>query len=197
VQVFDSVAVGYPSGIAVAEDGTVWMVDLYDGGVRTLAPDGTVQRVPISKSDGPLAYPTGIALDDGTAWIVDSGHHAIRRLDPDGTLSRVAGGRVDAPFADGNGDQAGLEPLLGLVQLDDTWIVADAGNYRLRALTAGDSAATTAVTSFAGHSARFELVDGTGKDAELALPTGLAVDAARGVVYVADTGNAVIRAITP
>src|SRR2546426_1137763 len=50
-------------------------------------------------------------------------------------------------------------------------------------------------TTLAGNSG-YGFVDGTGSDARFNLPCGVAVDSA-GNVYVADTGNATIRKVTP
>jgi sugar lactone lactonase YvrE len=197
VQIFDDVAIGAPSGIAVAADGTVWLVDLYDGGVRTIAPDGTIAKRAVKAAAGALSFPSGIALDGETAWIIDSGHRTIHRLDADGTLTTLAGGNVDAPFVDGDGRRASLEPLVGLAKLGDRWLIADAGNYRIRALTPGATAADTRVASFAGRAQRLELIDAAGPESAFAVPTGLAVDTARQIVYVSDSGNSTIRALTP
>ena len=194
ISVFNDV--GAPTGIALAADGTVWLTDLYDGSIRTLAADGTVKVVPTS--GGSLSYPTGIALDgDGRAWIVDSGHRQLRRLDADGTFVTIAGGSVQTPFVDGSGDKAALEPLVGIVSVGNRWLVGDAGNYRLRAVTAGQGSADSHVSTFAGAGKRRALTDGDGAHADFVLPSGLAFDGARNIVYAADSGNATIRAISP
>ena len=68
--------------------------------------------------------------------------------------------------------------------------VADAGNSRVRRISAAGVVAT-----LAGSVAGAGYADGAGSAARLQAPTGIAVDGS-GVVYVADYGNNVIRKIT-
>ena len=69
--------------------------------------------------------------------------------------------------------------------------VADTGNSVVRKITPAG-----VVTTLAGLSTVGGLKDGTGSEAWFNQPRDLAVDTA-GNVYVADTGNAAIRKITP
>jgi sugar lactone lactonase YvrE len=194
---FDGPSIGFPSGISVAPDGTIWTVDIYTGGVRSMTPDGTVTSQLASATDGALGYPTGISVDASGAWIVDSGRHALRHLTPDGTLTTMAGNFVSTPFADGDGHHAGIEPLIGLAHVGDQWIVADSGNHRLRRFTPGTGAADSVLHTYAGRAAHQAMTDGPADQAELGLPTGLAWDGARGLLYVADTANGAIRVVRP
>ncbi len=69
--------------------------------------------------------------------------------------------------------------------------VADSGNHAIRKISAQGT-----VTTLAGSPNQAGSADGTGGAARFMLPEGVAVDAS-GNVYVADTGNATIRRITP
>jgi DNA-binding beta-propeller fold protein YncE len=148
-----------------------------------------------SAPDGPLHYPTGVTADGDDLWIVDSGNFRIERLDPSGHLTSVAGINVGG-FSDGDAAHATLAPMLGVARFGDAWLVADAGNDRLRVIEPGTTPATTTVRTFAGAWPPSS-ADGTGAAAGLVVPTGLFVDAAAGLVYVADSGNSLIRVIRP
>jgi uncharacterized protein (TIGR03437 family) len=70
--------------------------------------------------------------------------------------------------------------------------IADESNHRIRTVTAGGVIATLAGTGQAGYSGD----GGPSAAAQINSPNGVAVDAA-GMVYIADTGNHRIRAVTP
>ena len=55
-----------------------------------------------------------------------------------------------------------------------------------------------AVTTIAGSlSGTSGYIDAAGTNAEFQTPVGIATDEARGVVYIADAGNAVVRKMNP
>ncbi|HEX7939518.1 MAG TPA: hypothetical protein VF483_11075 [Gemmatimonadaceae bacterium] len=73
----------------------------------------------------------------------------------------------------------------------DNVYVADLVSHTIRKVTTAG-----VVTTLAGTARMSGSADGTGADARFLNPAGVAVDSA-GNVYVADTGNQVIRKITP
>ena len=182
---------GSPGAVAARPDGRVWVTDL-DGAVRTIDGSGAVKVV--YAAGGELSYPSGIWAGD-RVYVIDSGNRVLRALADDGTLSDVAGSQ-EGGFVDGAGDQARLAPLLGIAPLGSSLLLGDAGNYRVRIVEPGADLASAVVRTFAGAS-HLGHGDGAGGVAGLVAPTGLAVDAARGVVYIADTGNALIRVAQP
>ena len=68
--------------------------------------------------------------------------------------------------------------------------VADNGNHAVRKITPLGVVSTLAGNGSSGY------VDATGAAARLQSPQGVAVDSA-GNVFVADTGNRVVRKVTP
>lgn len=189
-----------PFGIAIGNDGTIYLTDAGDSNrVRRLGPDGHVSTVAGGRegyTDGPAAQarfsaPSGLALGgDGTIYVADTANNAIRRIDPDGMVSTLAGGRGPG-YRDGIGAEALFNGPVGLA-VDPTGrvLVADAYNDRIRAIAPDGTVATVA------GSGRRGILDGQAADARFDTPCGVAVDS-RGVLYVADTGNGVVRLVSP
>jgi DNA-binding beta-propeller fold protein YncE len=112
--------------------------------------------------------------DGDDLWIADSGRCVLQRRSSDGTLTPVTG---QPGFADGTLAAAHLCPTGQIARRGATLLVADGGNDTVRIVdpTAG-------------------VVRSLAAPGSMVHPLGVAVDAARRVVYVADTGNCVIRA---
>jgi hypothetical protein len=180
---------GTPVGISVGSDARVWVTDVSSGGVKVI--DGGNVTV-VYPAGGALHFPSGIYAGE-QIYLLDSGNRVLRILSPDGSLSNLAGSQ-EGGFADGSGDVARIAPLLGIAPLGSSLLIADSGNYRLRVVEPGADLKSSMVRTFAG-APRMSKSDGPGADAGLIAPTGIAV--ANGVVYISDTGNALIRAATP
>lgn len=135
--------------------------------------------------------PAGSAVDArGNVYVADTSNNQIRIVTPAGATTTLAGSSV-AGFADGTGPAAAFTAPFGVaVDASNTVYVADSGNNRIRKVTADG-----AVTTIAGYSGPGRFADGTGGAAKFNLPTGVAVSAA-GTIFVADSGNNRIRAIT-
>jgi sugar lactone lactonase YvrE len=193
----DAAQLAGPAGLALAADGTLWVTELYSNGVRKVAPDGTVTTVTLdSGEDGGMGFPTGVTADASGLVIVDSGNRVLRRLDPTSGKLTIIAGSQEGGFADGGGADARLGPMIGVARLGASFVFADTGNYRVRLVEPGAALASARVRTLAG-AGRYGSGDGDGSSAALIAPTGIAVDRARGIVYVADSGNHTIRAITP
>jgi hypothetical protein len=174
-----------PFGIAAAPDGTLYVADAGHADlIRRISPDGQVSTLA-----GGFRTPSGVALaSDGTLYVADTGHHAIRRVMPDGQVTTLAGDGTPG-YADGPGAQARFNGPIGVaVAPDGRVLVADTYNDRIRVV---DSAGN--VTTLAG-SGQPDIGDGVGAGASFDTPSGIAVDA-RGLDYLADTGNGVVRTV--
>lgn len=175
-----------PAGLAI-RDGVLYVADVGASAIRRV--DLATFTVTTLPAPG-LYRPTAIAFAaDGALLAVESGTRRIVALRA-GALEPVAGDRWAAEgYQDGPAESARLMPQLGIAVLPDGSIAfSDPGSYRVRRVAGGR------VTAFAG-SGRAGARDGAGGSADLVLPTGLAA-APDGTLYVADTGNGAIRAVT-
>ncbi len=113
-----------PAAAHGAMTGTLWRIDLDTGAGRPIA-----MR---------MGRPRGLAvLSDGRLAVADYLHHVVELVDPaTGAVTPLAGG-WDAPgLVDGAGGDARFDTPYGLVALaDDSLVVVDHGNDRLRAVT--------------------------------------------------------------
>ena len=107
------------------------------------------------------------------------------------TFTTLAGIATLAGTVNGTGTAAAFNSPAGVaVDGSGNVYVADTGNSVIRKITSAG-----VVTTFAGNIAGPGSKNGTGTAAEFNLPYGVAVDAS-GNVYVADSGNSMIRKIT-
>jgi RHS repeat-associated protein len=192
-----------PQGVAVDNQGNLYVADTGNSTVRFISTSGTVSSVAgdgtIASNDSPSAHFNGligVAVDGLTAFIylADSGNQRIRRLDPSGTVITLTG--ADHGFADGSAAQARFADPAGIaIDGNSRVIVADSTNSLIRqvdpSLIAGGS--PSAVTTLAGTGDR-GLTDGAGNVARFFTPAGVAVSPSSAIV-VADTANQVIRRI--
>ena len=187
-----------PFGIVAAPDGTIFVADAGHAHlIRRVSPDGRVSTVAggargFSDGVGPAAAfstPSGLALaPDGTLYVADTGNHAIRRITPDGSVSTLAGDGTPG-YADGPAHQARFNGPIGIaVAPDGRILVADTYNDRIRVIDADGIVTTLAGSGQPGAD------DGVAGGASFDTPTGLAFDA-RGILYVADTGNGIVRVV--
>jgi uncharacterized protein (TIGR03437 family) len=197
-------AVGTMIGIAVDANGSVYFADrdydlvrvISNGSVKTLA--GKASKIGYAGDGGPasaalLNMPVAVSLDSGgNVYVVDQGNQCIRKISKDGTINTIAGGShfggdggaatsallniPETAVTDGNGN----------VYVSDTW------NHRVRKIGADGKISTVAGTGVCSYSGD----GGLAAKAGLCYPMGLALDSA-GTLYIGDSSNFSIRAITP
>jgi sugar lactone lactonase YvrE len=158
--------------------------------VTTAAGSGAATLADGAAPQAAFNSPRGVALHpNGTVWIADAGNHRIRVIQPPAMVTTLAGST--AGYLDGSGSTARFNAPTGLaIDAAGVGYVADAGNNRIRKLTAIGAVSTLAGDGAAGFQ------DGTGLGARFNSPGAVALDAA-GNLWVADTGNHRIRKITP
>ena len=191
-----------PGGLAFDAAGNLYIADTGNatirkinaaGAVSTLAGDPAARgNVDATGSAARFNHPVGLAVDAaGNLYVADTFTHTVRKITSGGIVTTFAGTDAISGSSDGAGVAARFSGPSGVaVDANGTVYVADTGNATIRKITASG-----AVTTLAGLPGVGGSNDGTGSGALFSQPTNLAVDAA-GTVYVADTGNALIRRIT-
>ncbi len=138
-----------------------------------------------------LLSPAGIAYDGAGNLYVPEGS-AIRKVTTSGVVTTFAGSPVASGSVDGAATTARFGNVSGVaVDTGGNIYVADTGNDTIRVISAAG-----VVSTLAGTTGVAGFADGTGTAASFNAPAGVTVDRS-GNVYVADTGNATIRKITP
>ena len=135
--------------------------------------------------------PAGIAIaTDGTIFVADNQNHAVRRIGTNGVVTTLAGLPGAPGSADGSGSSARFDCPTGLtLGPDGALYVSDTGNHTIRRVTT--NGVTTTLVGFAGNA---DYADGPASTARFNQPLGLAVTP-DGTIFVADSGNHLIRVI--
>ena len=206
-----------PSGGTIADDGNVYLVDqrnqrvrmITAGGtdVETLAGTGEVgftgdggypMKATFSFPKGSNPPPAGtIAMDaEGRLYVADTLNHAIRRIDRARKTIETVAGTGAAGFAgdDGPGHKAQLNNPRDLeMGPDGRLYIADELNHRVRAF----DIETGVITTVAGNGKNeFAGDHGPATEASLNRPTGIEFSLDGKTMYVADSHNFRIRAVT-
>jgi predicted membrane-bound mannosyltransferase/DNA-binding beta-propeller fold protein YncE len=167
-----------PRDVAVASDGTIYVVDSAMNRVWHLNRQGTVlhQWGELGAQSGQFKEPWGIALDaDDNVYVADTWNHRIQKFSPQGEFLRAWGTFGEFQVHDFNGRGAFFGPRDVAIGPEGNVYVTDTGNKRVQVFDAEGEF----------------LLDfgGSGKaPGQLSEPVGLAVSDA-GEVYVVDTWN--------
>jgi sugar lactone lactonase YvrE len=164
------------SGIIVQFAGSATASSLGDGGPATSAL---------------LNYPFALAVDaSGNIYIADTGNHRVRKV-AGGVITTVAGnGTLGFTGDSGPATAAMLNAPQGVtVDSSGNIYISDTGNQRIREVSSGviQTIAGSGTPGYSGDK-------GPATAATVKNPHGLAVDPF-GALYVADTGNNVVRKI--
>jgi uncharacterized protein (TIGR03437 family) len=184
-----SAQLAQPSGVAVDSAGNVYIADYGNYSVRKVDTKGNITTYAgtgawgYTGDGGPankaaLAAPYALTFDPaGSLYISDLGNLDIRKVTPDGNIQTVAS-NIDAESI--AVDSAGniYEPDFRTATLQK--ILPNGTKYAI---------AGTGVPGFSGDG-------GPAIGAQLDQPYGVAIDG-QGNIYVADSGNMVIRLLTP
>lgn len=181
------------------QDGTLYILPIHESRVLMVNPDGTVEPCIGTGEQGyagdggdaqtaQISESAGLAVGGDAIYVADTQNNVIRVVRA-GVISTLAGG-AEAGFVDGVGAAARFSGPQRLSLEDETLYVADANNHAIRAIDVRTGDVTTvAGTGVAGY-------DGDGGDARraaLTWPQG--VTAVEGVLWIADSGNNVVRVV--
>jgi DNA-binding beta-propeller fold protein YncE len=133
--------------------------------------------------------PDGMTINGQDLYLCDTNNSDIRKITVSGTVTTVAGTANIGGTEDGIGSAAHFNLPTQIASDGTSLYVADSGNSAIRRITLADFK----VMTIAGQSGTAGKTEGGPKKSLLSGPRGVAVD--KKAIYVADTGNDVIRKI--
>ncbi len=204
---------GFPTYLATDKTGAVYIADSANNVIRKVDANQIISTIAgtgvsgYSGDSGPavqarLSEPQGIDFDaEGDLWVADSLNHAIRVLASNGNIFTVAGTGVAGYSGDGAlaaGAQLNTPRGVRIFApgtAQESLYISDTGNNRIRRIRfiggkyVIDTVAGSGQAGYSGDGGR-------AVNAKINDPEGLAFDS-QGVLYIADRGNSVVRAVTP
>jgi hypothetical protein len=195
-------AVDQPYGVAVDSAGNLYIADTYNYVVRKVAA-GVITTVagngnPSFSGDGgpattaQLDWPGSVTVDaTGNLYIADVANCRIRKV-AGGIITTVAGAGIWGYAGDGGPATLAemYQPSAAVLDGAGNLYIADTYNYAVRKVTPNGTITTVAGTGRFGYTGD----NGPATSATIDLCYGLALDSA-GNLYIADTGNDVIRKV--
>ncbi|RYE84631.1 MAG: hypothetical protein EOO65_01945, partial [Methanosarcinales archaeon] len=189
-----------PQGMAWnASDGSLWIAETCNMRVMRVAPSGNVTatftNVDSEHIDGPAAV--AISADGSTLWVADSANSVVLESVNGGALQVIAG----IPGLSSNNGDAGVATAISLnapcglaVNTSNGYLyIADTYNHRVRVLNPDGTISKLAGGATPGFSG-----DGSAAvSAALNMPLAVAVHPRVAKVWIADTGNNVVRLVHP
>lgn len=176
-----------PFGLAVDENGVVYVADRDNHAIRKVLPSGEVSTLAGSGASGNLdgqgtaasfEHPFGLAFEKSGAMVVTQRLNGlIRRISPEGIVSTIA---------------QNVGPSFGIAAAHDGFIYVTGGlsRHQIERISPDGE-----ITIFAGSGAS-GYADGMGTEARFNSPLGIAIDA-DGLIYVSESYGNRIRRITP
>ncbi len=193
-----------PTGVVQGRSGNFYVADSDHSAIRKITPEGmtsTLARIPyrlttVTTLGWPLSdVPSlgALAVDeDENVYVADAMNSVIRKIAPNGAQSVVAGTEGLPGKADGPANIASFNHPMGIaIDAARNLYVADTFNHSVRKISAEGE-----VTTIAGRPLIFGATNGAGTKASFRYPTSLVVDG-QGRLFVADSGNNIIRKIMP
>jgi len=189
------------AAIAVDGSGNVYVADSGNHTIRVISPTGEVTTLAgvaetPGVTDGRGAHalfntPSGIYVNgSGAVFVADSFNHTIRKIGS-GVTSTFVGYPGFFGFVNNTGSAARFNQPRGITaDGSGNLYVADTGNHSIRMITPGGAVTTLAGTGVSGNA------NGTGTAASFSVPIGIVYEPTSNALYVADSGNRVVRRIT-
>jgi uncharacterized protein (TIGR03437 family) len=155
------------------------------------AAGGAPPPTPVTARSTSIGQPLRVALD-AAGNLYFSSSNSVFKLDGNGVLTLIAG-TARAGFSGDGGPAVNAQlnnPQGVAVDTSGAVYIADAANNRVRVVSPAGIIAT-----FAGNGTVGYTDAAAATDAQLNTPTGLALDAS-GNLYIADSGNSVVRQVS-
>jgi len=181
-----------PTGVFIDSAGNLFIADTGNNLIReVVAATGNIQTV----ATVALSAPSGVFVDGaGDIFIADTGNNVIREVVASTGKTQTVAGNGTAGYTGDGGAATSAElhaPAGVAVDGAGDIFIADTGNDVIREVVASSgNIQTYAGNGTAGYSGN----GGAATSAELNHPAGLVLDPA-GDVFIADTGNSVIREV--
>jgi len=207
-----SATLNFPKGVAVDGLGRIYIADTANNAIRRVdtgfiyryagtigTPNYGGDGLPRLSASSWLRRPTAVHVinNTGDIFIVDTGNNAIRKVESE-VLSTVAGGNSMAGTAGFKGDGGPATAALLNEPTDVTYnpatsclYIADNNNHRIRKVDASGIISTVAGNGSVGYSGDWGPAPAATFSKSI---TGISIDSV-GNLYVADTGNTVVRMI--
>jgi hypothetical protein len=210
-----------PAGTAEDAKGDVFIADSGDNVVREITQDGVIHRfagtgfpgalLSHKATSGQLDHPDAVAVDaKGNLYIADSANNVIRRVDArTGIITTVAGDYAADKANDGLGGFSGDGGPATKAQLNDPQgvavdgagdlFIADTFNSAIREVTPAGVISTVVGVVGANGAAPTPGSESSGAAptaSHLSGPQAVAVDLSTATLYIADTHNSAIAAVS-
>ena len=198
-----SAQVSAPAGLALDSSGNLYIADQGNNRVRKINTAGIISTFAgtsrgFSGDGGPatsaaLNQPGGVIVDSaGNVLVADTYNYRLRKVDGSGTIVTTGGNGMYRYGGDSGPALGALLQLPAATAVDSAGnvYIVDTSNHRVRKVTPGGTITTFAGIGIQGYSGD----GGAATAAKLALPGGVAVDAA-GNVYISDRANQRIRKV--
>ena len=198
-----------PIGLAFNSLGELHVADRGSHSIRKIYNNNGVLSVSTVLGDGNagdsigeaanvrLRNPRHIFFDaSDQMYITDTENNKLKLLNSSNNVVTLAGlGQSEEGYRDGDANTALLnDPFAAILRSDNTLLIADKDNHSLRRVDLNGTYTEPAIKTLAGNSSSGS-TDGKFGLNKLKSPRGLAYDST-GNLYIADTGNHVIRVLS-